>query len=201
MYQRVFTAIVIGLFVISICACGTIPEQHKGAAVGAGTGAAAGTAAGAIIGEDAEGAVVGGLLGALLGGALGHYAYDRRRDRDETARTYDYSSSQGNVLSIENVSITPQKARQGEVVELDMTYAVLTPGQSAQTSITETRTITYQGNLVGEPSKRVQRTDGTYASSWPLHLPEQARPGSYRVNFKVETGFGSDIRTATFEVM
>ena len=200
MIKRCMCAALVGFFVLFLSACGTIPEQHKGAAVGAGAGAAAGTAAGAIIGDDAKGAVIGGLLGALAGGAIGHYGYDKRRDREETAQTYDYASSQGSVVSIEKVSVSPRDANAGQVVDLEMTYAVLTPQGAGETEITETRTITYQGGLVGEPVKRVSRPDGTYVTSQPLHLPDQARTGTYKVTFKVETGFGSDTRTAAFQV-
>lgn len=200
MIRRCMCTVLIGFFALSLFGCGTIPEEHKGAAVGAGAGAAAGTAAGAVFGDDAKGAVIGGLLGALAGGAIGHYGYDKRRNREETAQTYDYASSQGSVVTIEQVSVSPQQANAGEVVDLDMTYAVLTPQDKAQTEINETRTITYQGDMVGKPTKKSLRPDGTYATSQPLHLPDQAGTGTYKVTFKVETGFGSDTRTATFEV-
>jgi outer membrane lipoprotein SlyB len=106
--------------------CATV-EEHQGAAVGAGAGAATGAAAGALFGKSTGAAVVGGLLGALAGGAIGHYAYDQKRTGEQTAKEYNYQSSQGPVLRIESVYSTPQSISPGEEVQLSMTYAVLTP--------------------------------------------------------------------------
>ena len=179
--------------------CATL-EEHKGATVGAGVGAATGAVAGAIIGKSTKAAVIGGLAGALIGGAIGHYAYDRKRTRTETAQAYKYKPSQGTVLTIEEASTAPQSVSPGEVVEIKMTYAVLNPTPEARTAITEIREITYEGNLVGKPENLVERADGTYTSSVPLRLPADAKKGLYRVKVVVQSENVKDTKEISFNV-
>lgn len=181
--------------------CSTIPEEHEGAAVGAGVGAAAGTLAGVIWGDSTGSAILGGLVGALVGGAIGHYAYDRKRNREETARTYNYQESQGAVLTIEEAAVSPQKVRAGDTVDIKMTYAVLNPSSKTETKITEIREITYNGELVGRPEVRQFRSDGTFTSTVPLHLPASAKTGQYKVMVTVESENARDTREITFSVV
>jgi hypothetical protein len=176
--------------------CGTIPEEHKGAAVGAGLG----TVAGVLVGGDTEGRIIGGLIGALVGGAIGHYAYDKPRSGRETADTYGYESSQGTIVTIENVELTPRTVDPGEVVDMKVTYAVLTPSEHERIDITEIRKITHNGELVGNPRVRVTRDAGTYASTLPLRLPPDADAGTYLVTTTIESASSSDVRESRFVV-
>ena len=181
--------------------CSTIPEEHEGAAVGAGVGAAAGTLAGVIWGDSTGSAILGGLVGALVGGAIGHYAYDQKRNREETARTYNYQESQGTVLTIEEAAASPQKVRAGDTVDIKMTYAVLNPSPNKETKIREIREITHNGQLVGRPEVSQVRTDGTFTSTVPLHLPAGAKTGQYKVMVTVESENAKDTREITFNVI
>jgi hypothetical protein len=199
MAKRILSVFLMIAFVAVLSGCETFRE-HKGASVGAGAGAATGAAAGAIFGKTTGAAVVGGLLGALAGGALGHYAYDKPRERDETARAHDYQASQGPVVRIESVSALPEKVRPGAQVDLKTTYALLTPSPSAEKTVVETREITHNGQVVGRPEVRVGRTDGTYTSSVPLHLPDNAAAGTYQVRVTVESEGVKDTKTTQFTV-
>jgi hypothetical protein len=200
--KKNWTAMVLVLAVIIGCpGCQTLPEQHKGAAVGAGAGAAAGVVAGATLGRSTKAAVIGGLAGALLGGAIGHYAYDRQRTREETAKVYNYEPEQGTVLTIEDASLSSEQIRPGDVLEIKMTYAVLNPTPGRQVAITEVREITHGGELVGRPEVRVERTDGTYTSTVPLRLPSNARTGKYQVRVSVEAENLKDTRELGFTVL
>ena len=49
MKLRIFSISLIVAFVSAISGCQTVPEEHKGAAVGAGVGAAAGAVTGAAL--------------------------------------------------------------------------------------------------------------------------------------------------------
>jgi hypothetical protein len=142
--------------------CSSIMEEHRGAAVGAGAGGALGGIAGAVIGHGTGAVVAGALIGALVGGAVGHFAYDQQRTREQTASTYKYNESKGTVLTIENVVTSPPTVRPGGVVDLKLTYALLTPSLGTKTKITEIREITYKGEMVGRPEVRVEHSDGTY---------------------------------------
>jgi len=133
-------------------------NEHKGAATGAGVGAATGAAAGAVLGKKGsktEAAIIGGLVGALVGGVIGHYAYDKKRTRQETAQKYDYQSSEGTRVRIEDVSAVPATVKPGDKVELGATYALLSPSADADIKITEIREIRHEGELVGRPEVTV----------------------------------------------
>ena len=198
--MRKLVSVVLSIsLVVLLLGCETIPSEHRGAAVGAGVGAATGTAAGAALGGTRS-AVLGGLLGGLVGGVIGHYGYDQRRSRDETAQTYDYQPGQGTVLRIEDASAMPQTVRPGESVDLQMTYAVLTPTPEAESSITEIREITHNGAAVGNPQVTVARRDGTYTTTVPLRLPPNAERGAYTVRNIVQTQGVSDVRETSFTV-
>jgi len=195
--RRFLAGFTILCFAVTFAGCGTVPEQHKGAAVGA----AAGAAAGAIIGSSStKGAVIGGLLGALIGGAIGHYAYDQRKSREETAKEHNYQSTQGTLITIEKVDATPKKAQSGDTVDLQVTYAVLTPSAGDRVTITEIREITYNGKLVGRPEVTVDRSGGTYLSSVPLRLPAEAEKGTYQVKAMIQSERAKDSREFSFLV-
>ncbi|OGP69042.1 MAG: hypothetical protein A2170_06165 [Deltaproteobacteria bacterium RBG_13_53_10] len=190
-------ALLVSLVFFSGCAS---TSEHKGAAVGAGAGAAAGAIAGALSGHGATGAIVGGLIGALVGGAIGHYAYDKPKEREQTAKVYNYNPSQGPVLTIENAVVSPATASPGDLVDLKMTYAVLNPSKDAETKITEIREITHNGELVGKPEITVTRTDGTYNSTVPLRLPTNTPKGEYRVKTMIQSANAKDTKEVRFTV-
>jgi hypothetical protein len=191
--------IVMCVTLISLVSCQTV-EQNPGAATGAGVGAAAGGVAGALIGRGAGAVLLGGLLGALAGGVVGHYAYDVPRTREETIRQYNYNASQGTILTIENATVYPPIVYPGEVADLRVTYAVLTPSPEVDVSVTEIRQITHHGELVGNPEVRVIRPGGTYISTVPLRLPPDARRGEYTVRTIIESSRASDARETHFTV-
>jgi hypothetical protein len=194
-------AIIICLALISLpLGCANVMEEHKGAAVGAGAGGAVGGVMGAIIGHGKGAVVVGALAGALLGGAIGHFAYDQERTREQTVKDYSYKESQGTVLRIESLNAIPTTVRPGESVDLKMTYAILHDSPNTTVAVTETREITYRGELVGRPEVKVEHKDGTYTTTVPLELPSSAAKGSYKVRAMVESQYAKDAREITFTV-
>ena len=203
MYRKIISVAVILMFLTGIFGCASIPEEHKGAATGAGIGAATGAIAGALLGSKGaktEMAVVGGLLGALAGGAIGHYAYDQKRTKEETAQKYNYKPSEGTLIRIEDVSVSPSVAKPGDKVEMKMTYAVLGVGSGKELAISEAREIRYQGEMYGKPQVSVSRSDGTYSSSIPLTMPKDAQKGKYSVIMTVQGPALSDSRETSFQI-
>lgn len=200
MRQRLISSVLILTVILAWSGCQSVPEEHKGAAVGAGVGAAAGTALGAVLGKDTKSAVLGGVFGALVGGAIGHYAYDKQKTREETVKTYNYEASKGTILTIEDASSSPETASPGDLVELKMTYAVLNPAPNTKSKITEIREITHNGGLVGNPEVTVDRVDGTYTSTVPLKLSANAEKGVYKVRSTVQSENAKDTREASFTV-
>jgi hypothetical protein len=203
MYRKFISVTVILTFLTGIFGCASVPEEHKGAATGAGIGAATGAVAGALLGSKGsktEMAILGGLVGALAGGAIGHYAYDQKRTKEETAKKYNYDSSQGNMIRIENLSVAPSTAKPGDTVELKMTYALLGVGAGKEVNISEIREIRYEGEIFGKPQVNVSRADGTYVSSIPVTLPNDAKKGKYNIIATVQSPYASDSKEASFQI-
>ena len=176
-------------------------REHRGAAVGAGAGAVGGAVVGGLIGGK-RGAVVGGLLGALAGGLVGNYHDQREKSLAETRRGYaDYSAAKGTRLKIERLRTNPQSTAPGGTVEIQLTYAVLTPREDVMVPVRESREILFEGSKVGEASVDIEREGGTWRSIVSITLPANARPGNYRVVASVESrGGGKDIEEITFRV-
>ena len=176
-------------------------REHQGAAIGAGTGAVGGAVVGGLLGGR-RGAVAGGLLGALAGGLVGNYHDQREKDLAETRRAYtEYSAAKGTRLKIERVRTTPTSVAPGDTVEIQLTYAVLTPREDVMVPVRENREILFNGVEVGRATVDIEREGGTWRSVVPITLPENARPGNYRVVASVESrGVGKDIEEITFRV-
>lgn len=192
-------ALVLGL----LGSCTTLPEEHRGAATGAGIGAATGALAGAVLAGDGsrtQGALIGGLAGALVGGVIGNYTVDQKRDAADTTSRYGYDSSTGILVRIENTSISPDRVYPGDRVDLKATYAVLAPRSDRQITITESREIRFNGELVGKPEVSTMHIPGTYESNVPLFLANDAKRGTYQVITTIRTQDSSDARETSFTV-
>jgi len=204
MRKAVALSLIAVLLAPLLAGCATTNEgmrEHKGAAVGAGAGALGGAVIGGLVGGK-RGAVVGGLLGALIGGVVGNYYDQKEKDLAETRRAHaDYDAAKGTRLTIERVRAKPATVVPGETVDIQMTYAVLTPKEDLMVPVRETREILFQGSRVGETAVDIEREGGTWRSVVPITLPRDARPGTYRVVASVESrGGGKDVEEITFRV-
>jgi hypothetical protein len=167
-------------------------------------GAAAGVAGGALIGglafKSVTGAVVGGLVGGLAGGLVGNALEAKKEDYQGTVKDYNYTSTQGTVVRIEETEVEPTRVRSGDRVNLVTHYALLTPNPDQEVKVTERWQITRGGQVVGTPVLTVQRQAGTWASAIPITLPSNAQAGEYRVAVTVEAAGARDSESATFTV-
>jgi hypothetical protein len=178
---------------------GQTVRENPNATIGAGTGVVGGAVAGGLIGGK-RGAVIGGLLGALTGGAIGRYFDQREKDLSQTSREQGYSPSQGTRLKIESIRSNPAVLAPGETVNINLTYAVLTPSADRQVLVKETREILVNGASVGKTSIEITREGGTWKSTVPVTLPANAASGNYRVIASIESGGGKDIDETSFKV-
>jgi len=200
MKVKIISIVTILSFIFGILGCATVPEEHKGAATGAAVGGATGAIAGGLLahsGAKTETAILGGLAGALVGGLIGHYAYDAKKTKEETAQKYNYQSSMGTMVRLEEVSAMPNTVKPGDKVELKATYAVLEAADK-DINITETREIKMGTELIGKPEVNVVRRGGTYSSTVPLFLPSNAKPGTYSVTTTVQTPTAKDSKETFF---
>jgi hypothetical protein len=204
MRKIVSLAAIAALFVPILSGCASQNggmREHKGATIGAGTGAVGGAVVGGLLGGR-RGAVAGGLLGALAGGLVGNYHDQQEKNLADTRRAYtEYTPAKGTRLKIERVRTTPTSAAPGDTVEIQLTYAVLTPREDVMVPVRESREILFNGERVGKASVDIEREGGTWRSVVPIMLPENAHPGNYRVVASVESrGGGKDIEEITFRV-
>lgn len=157
---------------------------------GAGAGAAVGAIAGGIIGHQSGRALEGAAIGAALGGLVGLIAHDikvqRAKSRQQTVEQYNYTPSQGEVLSIEEYFVSPGVARPGERITASLQYALL--GASEGTQVTETRRLLRGEKVIAElSSKKFTRQDGTWLTTQDFTLPNNLKPGEYTLDQRVET--------------
>ena len=203
MNMRLAAMVTLTAFMFGTSGCVTVSEEHQGAAKGAGLGGLGGAVAGAILageGSRTKGALIGGLAGALLGGVIGNYAVDKKKTAKETSSKYAYEPSSGTVVRIETAAVTPSVVSPGGTANLEATYAVMTPSSDSQVAITEIREVTLNGELVGNPEVNVKHSAGTYRTSVPLILPNDAKKGKYRVITTIKTESGKDSRESSFTV-
>jgi len=204
MHKTVCYAMIAALLLSTLSGCAATNQgarEHRGAAVGAGAGAVGGAVIGGLVGGK-RGAVVGGLLGALTGGIVGNYYDQKEKGYAETRQAHaEYSAAKGTRVKIERVRATPAVVAPGETVEIQMTYAVLTPREDVMVPVRESREILFDGSRVGEAKVDIEREGGTWRSIVPITLPRDARPGSYRVVASVESrNGGKDVEEILFRV-
>jgi uncharacterized protein YcfJ len=179
---------------------GQTVREHPKTAIGAGTGVVGGAVVGGLIGGK-RGAVIGGLLGGLAGGAIGHYMDQKEKTLAQTSREYGYTPAQGTRLKIEAVRSNPAVLGPGDTVNINLTYAVLTPSADQQVLVRETREILVNGTSVGKTEIKIEREGGTWKSIVPITLPVDAPAGKYRVIASIESpGGGKDIEETHFKV-
>jgi Glycine zipper len=175
-------------------------KDNPSTAVGAGVGGGGGAIIGGLAGST-QGAVIGGLAGALAGGVIGNLLDRQERTRAATAETVAYTREKGNLVRIEEVSLNPQSLRPGETINVNVQYAIVTPGGTDPVRVREVRQIFHQGELVGNPVADLERLDGTYWSTLPIKLPASAAPGRYDVVVGVEMNGTLDRWESRFTVL
>ncbi len=209
MARKLLALALVIIFTLSIAGCVTesgyySPERSAGAGAlgGAATGAALGAIIGAATGSPATGAWVGAAAGGLVG-AVGGYLYAEHRNsemrsRAAAAQSYGYTASRGNVVAIDNSTVTPGVVRPGQVVNLGMTYTILTP-DNYPVPVTLYREVRMGGSLVGQPYQtQVSNANGTFTDSVAYNTPSS--PGTYTVVSRVMTNVGTAERVSYFTV-
>jgi len=180
------------------------PERSAGAGAlgGAATGAAIGSIIGAATGSPATGAWVGAAAGGVLG-AVGGYLYAEHRNseirsRQAAAQSYNYSAARGNVVAIDQATVTPSVVGPGQQVNLGMTYTILTP-EGYPMPVTLYREVRLGGSLVGQPYQfQVQNANGTFTDAVPYNVPSSR--GTYTVISRVTSSAGSAEKVSYFTV-
>ncbi len=180
--QAAIVLLITGL-AISTAGCATHGEAG-------GLGAILGAAGGAIIGHQSGSAGEGAVIGAVIGGLTGIIAHDvkeqRARDGATTTQKYNYDTTQGEMLALENVNVLPVTAHSGDTIELSIQYALLGTGPGIR--VVETRLMKFEGETVAQLSSQIQnRNDGTWLSTQDFKLSDNMTPGEYTIVQTVRT--------------
>jgi surface antigen len=195
--RRQLVSVVIAL---SVLAAGCeYADTHRKTVTGAGVGAVAGAIGGGMY-KGSKGALVGAFVGALAGGAIGAYLDHRDKTAAQTYEDYGYEPAAGIQLEVEWAAAEPQIANPGDTVDLKVTYAVMTPGNDDVVRVVETRQVMHNGQKVMEVPHEVLRPGGTFSSTQPLILPDDAGAGTYEVTVTVQGAGQSSSQATTFEV-
>lgn len=197
--SALIVAVVFCAGLVASCAeiAGEVEERPR-TATGAVLGGAGGAAVGGLIGGT-KGAVIGGLLGALGGGVIGNYTEKQQAPREQALRETGAQPGQS-ALDIQKVTAQPQSVTPGERVDIGMSYNLVTPQADQTATIREERQIKLGEEVVGQMAVERERTSGTWQSSVPVTLPENAQPGNYTIEARVSGAGMSDTQTASFTV-
>ncbi len=188
-----------------LTACATQREAGytaTGAGIGAITGAVLGAALGSVGGHAGAGAVIGSVFGGLAGASIGNNEYHLQRSEELSARRYGYDEARArrDFVRIEDAYASPKTVAPGGTVDLISRYTLLTPYRRLAL-VHEVREVRDDsGRVIGRPEITLRREGGTWTSSMPLTIPEDARPGRYRVRTIVETDSAGDTRDFAFYV-
>jgi uncharacterized protein YcfJ len=174
-------------------------DTHQRTVTGAGMGAVAGAIGGGLY-KGSKGALVGAFVGALMGAAIGAYLDHQDKSAAQTYQDYNYQPATGTQLQVESVAADPTTVAAGGSVDMGVTYAVLTPRQDDVVRVTETRQVTLNGEKVMEVARDVLRPGGTFSSTQPLILPDDAAPGNYALTITVTGAGQTSSQTANFVV-
>lgn len=187
------------LMLVVLPAC-QVTQEHPKAAMGAGIGAAGGAIAGGLLSGSRKGMIYGALAGALAGGIVGAVMDHQDKTAAETNATHNYKPDQGVQLQVENATADPQSVAPGKDVALKMTYAVMAPNPQQQVALTERRLVTLNGEMMVDRSTDVSHVPGTWTSTLPVTLPDNAPKGTYQMVVTVSSGGQSTSMTTTFTV-
>ncbi|MBI2884216.1 MAG: SH3 domain-containing protein [Candidatus Methylomirabilis oxyfera] len=192
--------------------CAGMMDQSGQAALACGAGGAlVGAAAGAAVknGDPAAiliGAASGALLGATTCFLIAEYKNRQVKDYQETKRTMNYRSSQGDTIQITHYSLKPAAAVPGSQMVFSATYYVMTPNPDQEVTVTETRIIqmfdrrTNQYRELGRTPSQVTVKPGTRQADGKFDVRPGVAEGRYRVIFQIENNGQNDTKELDFQV-
>ena len=101
-------------------------------------------------------------------------------------------------MRIEGARVTPAEVSPGSTANLEATYTVMPSSSDTQVNITESREVTLNGELVGNPEVNVTDYSGTYQTTVPLILHSDTKKGTYRVITTIKTESGKSSSETSF---
>ncbi len=173
--------------------------------LGAGLGTALGCGLGYAIGG-ARGCAVGGVLGAAAGwGVVAQYQQATQvrsaaQDQQIYGVTEPVSTTQ---VQIRKASASPATVRPGETVQVTTDYSLMMPqGLASQgADVQESLALKKDGKvLFSTPPQTTHRGVGGWVAPAQIPIPQNAQPGTYVVEHRVQAAGSNDTGQSVFVV-
>ncbi len=194
------TALALCCGALSGCATGEGNQQLLGAGLGTAIGCGLGYAVGG-----ARGCAVGSVLGAATGwGVVAQYQATQVRSATQDQAIYGVTEPvTANKVQIRKGTASPGTVRPGSNVQIDTDYSLLMPPATAAqgAEVQESFNLKKDGKvLTASAPKTFHRASGGWVATKNLPIPQNAEPGTYVVETKVQVGSSYDTDETVFIV-
>lgn len=183
--------------------CATTPGQQQ-QAWGAGLGALTGGGLAALAGGNRQAIAAGALAGGLIGwGAVKLSQYQATQTMTATQMEANGLARPvtTTTINIRNGTATPSMVRPGNQVKVVTDYLVNAPAGISSIPIAETWSLKKDGQpLATLPAANQVRAPGGYVAEAYIPIPQDAAPGTYVVEHKVQAGTSYDVDESVFVV-
>jgi len=183
--------------------CATTPGQQQ-QAWGAGLGALTGGGLAALAGGNRQAIAAGALAGGFIGwGAVKLSQYHATQTMTATQMEANGLARPvtTTTINIRNGTATPGMVRPGNQVRVVTDYLVNAPAGTSSIQIAETWSLKKDGQpLATLPAANQVRGPGGYAAEAYIPIPQDAAPGTYVVEHKVQAGTSYDVDESVFVV-
>ena len=180
--------------------------------IGAGVGCAAGAIVGGLIGGR-KGAAIGCAAGGTMGvGAVALSQYNARQARTARADASRYSkvdpdfyglsrSSTESAVKIRASGSSPSTVSPGQAVTVTTDYSIITPRNVDTVAVDESWILKKDGEEITKLEVDAQkRRSGGWSTVGEFNVPNDAPPGTYVVEHKVQTGTSYNSGISVFVV-
>jgi uncharacterized protein YcfJ len=186
--------------VVSGCATQDGNQQLLGAGLGTALGCGLGYAVGG-----ARGCAIGAAAGAVAGwGIVAQYQATQVRSVAQDQAIYGLTEPVTTTqVQIRKGAANPNSVRPGSTVQVDTDYSLMMPtAQAAQgADVEESFSLKKDGKvLTTSPPKVYRRAAGGWVATKKLPIPQNAEPGTYVVETKVQVGTSYDTDESVFVV-
>jgi hypothetical protein len=128
------------------------------------------------------------------------YRQERRASREEASARYNYCPTDGCVIRLESVQVSPSPARPGENLTFNTSYTLLTADKTA-IPLSISREVFFKGQSLGKlQSIDLRNYNGTWTQQVGYRLPAQAARGDYTLVTRISTAYGMDQKSTDFTV-
>jgi hypothetical protein len=196
---------IIALLLLPSVFVGCATKDSNNQVMGAGGGAAIGALLGQALGRDTKSTLIGAAIGAALGwGTVKLMGYKSKpvRSAEDDARIYGLSShTDSPLVKIQRGTSNPKEVHAGDKVTINTDYSLQLPAEVKSTEVTEGFVLKKDGEKIADlPPKTLQYGSGGFLSEAVIVVPDNAKPGTYVIEHKVQAGSSYDVDESVFLV-